>query len=145
MKKRVLLIPSVIAALIFALPAMAAKPNLTPGLWETTSTTSFEGPMEIPEESDTATECITEEDLQDADSFLLEDDDDCSYSDQEISSDRMTGTMQCQYDEETTATMEITLNFRGETSDGTLTGTLQTPMGELRVHTEMEGRRIDDC
>lgn len=133
------------ALLAFSLPAWSSQPNIVPGLWETTSTTSFEGPMEIPDETDSEQECITEEDLEDAESFLLEEDEDCTYSDQEVTSDRMTGTMQCQYDEETSATLEIDMNFRGETADGSLTGALDTPMGEIRIETEMEGERLEDC
>ena len=134
---------SMLILFALAMPALAERPDLEPGMWQTTSTVSFEGEMDIPDETETETECLTEEDLSEAEFFM--DDDECTVEDRELSSSGLSGRMICDYGGEASAELDIEMHFSGDRMDGRISGVLSTPMGELQMLSEMEGERIGDC
>lgn len=134
---------SMLILFTLAMPALAESPNLEPGMWQTTSTVSFEGEMDIPDETETETECLTEEDLSEAEFFM--DDDECTVEDREVSASGLSGRMICDYGGEASAELDIEMQFGGDHMEGRISGILSTPMGEVQMLSEMEGERIGDC
>lgn len=63
--------PILTAALAFGLIsfAYADRPNIEPGLWEYETRMTVEAAFPFPEQTDTTTECVTEEDVSKADAI----------------------------------------------------------------------------
>jgi len=135
-------------ASLFLVPALAYAdtPNIQPGEWEYENVTTFEGDMDIPEQSHTTTECVTQEDIDDG---LVTPDEsdmgDCEITEQSVSASSMTYTMVCVDEQGSEMEMSAQMDFMGDRASGVITGTLESAMGRIDVHTTMEGRRIGDC
>lgn len=140
-------IPFVATLLLIApLAASADKPNIQPGEWEYKNTTTFSGDMDIPDQSETTTECVTQEDIDDGLITLDEQDTrECEIRDKQISSDAASYTMACEDPEGGTMTMSADMQFNGDSAQGTIEGEMTSEMGTIQVETRMEGTRIGDC
>ena len=90
------------AGLAAALPAstwaqneLEEFPDIQYGLWETTTTTSMRSDvMNLPENTTTTRDCVTEEDVQEGRAFL-QDQDNCEILEQDITSNSMDMVMEC--------------------------------------------------
>ncbi|ABI55864.1 DUF3617 domain-containing protein [Alkalilimnicola ehrlichii MLHE-1] len=133
------------AAILIALPALAwaDRPNVEPGLWEHTSTTTMEGEYAMPDHIETTQECITEEDLDEG--IQLHDAEGCEVIDQSISSDEVTYRLQCADPQGGTMEMDMHMRMMGDRMEGEMTGDFETPMGEMKMRMEIVGERIGDC
>lgn len=135
-----------LAVLLAPVAVQAEQPNIQPGEWEYENVTTFEGDMDIPEQRETTTECVTQEDI---DEGLIAPDEaemgECEIIDQNISSSEMTYTMQCVDEEGGQMTMNAEMQFHGDRATGTIHGDMETAMGQMQVETRMEGQRIGDC
>ncbi|WP_075879736.1 DUF3617 domain-containing protein [Vreelandella massiliensis] len=137
--------PLAVAAL-FALPlaAQAETPNLTPGNWEFVSVTQIDADMEIPEQTDTDRQCITQEELDSADFGFIEEEEGCELLNQDINADGLSYSMVCRADGGE-ATIDGEMRFMGERVEGDVEIFTQSPMGEMTMNTHIEGERIGDC
>jgi hypothetical protein len=134
--------------LLLALPVtlLADKPNVEPGLWQYTSTTTIEGaPVPIPEEVTTHRECVTEADLKEED-FLLEKGDECDFYELDVRESGMSYKMICSdFESGTSINLDTEMSFHGDRMQGTITGTMDSPMGMLDMHIDVEAERLGDC
>ncbi len=134
------------AAALLALPltAMAETPNITPGLWEFTSTTSVTGEIPIPDQTDTHQECIAQGDLEDPDFQFLELEEGCELLEHNVSADGIDYRMICR-EEGGEANINGRMDFLRERVEGSVDVTVQSPMGEMQMNTVVEGAHIGDC
>lgn len=124
-----------------AVLAGSNKPNMRPGLWETTITPSVEGmPMAPPPM--THRSCITHEDLVPRDEQTAKN---CSHFEHKITGDTVTWTAKCQQHEMTTVG-KGKITYVGDTYSGVIEIEMQGgPGGTMKMMQRMEGRRIGDC
>jgi hypothetical protein len=141
-----MLLRPLFAAALLALPltAMAETPNITPGLWEFTSTTSVTGEIPIPDQTDTLQECIAQGDLEDPDFQFLEVEEGCELLEHNVSADGIDYRMICR-EEGGEANINGRMDFLGERVEGSVDVTVQSPMGEMQMNTVVEGAHIGDC
>lgn len=133
---------ALIAGLSFSVSA--ETPNINPGEWEYNSTIRFQSDFPIPDQSDTTTECVTEEDILEGDAFV-EEMEGCEITTRDLRRDGMNYVMECSSPDGTSVTMQATMDFNGDSASGTITGDMETPMGPMTMNIELEGRRIGDC
>ncbi|MGM0553147.1 MAG: DUF3617 domain-containing protein [Pseudomonadota bacterium] len=138
-------------ALLLALPLLALSanagadmPNINPGMWEYTNTTSMEGPQGIPQQTETSRECITRDDLERQEE-MLEVPDECTLDDVNMDPDEVTYSMSCADPMGGTMTMEAEMQFHGNRSEGVMSSEINTPMGTMNVRVDIRGERIGDC
>ena len=141
-----MLLRPLFAAAVLALPltAMAETPNITPGLWEFTSTTSVTGEIPIPDQTDTHQECIAQGDLEDPDFQFLEVEEGCELLEHNVSADGIDYRMICR-EEGGEANIDGRMDFLGERVEGDVNVTVQSSMGEMEMNTVVKGARIGDC
>lgn len=125
--------------------ALAETPNIQPGLWEYQTRMTVEAQFPFPEQNDTSTNCLTEEDIAKTDTFMGDMDmQDCEVTREEVRPDGANYEMVCQA-EGMTMEMTMELTFLGDTSEGLIISQAETPMGPMKSTIEMSGRRLGDC
>ncbi|WP_018141907.1 DUF3617 family protein [Thioalkalivibrio sp. ALJ7] len=131
---------------LIALPfaAQAETPNIQPGLWENQNTMIMEGMGNMPDQTETTTECVTQEDIDQGES-IIEPPEGCSMDQMDMSADRMDYTMVCTDPQGGQMQMEGRMRFMGDRAEGEMTSEMDTPMGTVNVRMEMRGERIGDC
>lgn len=137
-----LLVPALALGLVTA--AVAETPNIEPGLWEYNNKMSFSGDVPIPDQEQTSEECITMDDIEEGDAFL-DDVEECEVTRKDVRRDGMDYAMTCTQPDGTRMTMVATMQFNGDSADGTIDGSMETPMGAMQMSIAMTGRRIGDC
>ncbi|OJA05051.1 DUF3617 family protein [Halomonas sp. QHL1] len=134
-----------VAALVaFPMVALAETPNVTPGEWEFVSTTSVTGEMEIPDQTETERQCISQEELEGAEFGFIEEEEGCELLDQELTEDGLSYSMVCRA-EGGEATIDGEMRFMGERIEGSVDILTQSPMGELSMNTVIEGEYLGEC
>lgn len=134
----------VAATLAFPMVALAETPNVTPGEWEFVSVTSISGDMDIPDQTETERQCITQDDLEGAEFGFIEEEDGCELLNQEMSADGLSYSMVCRA-EGGEANIDGDMSFMGEQISGSVDILTQSPMGELTMNTAIEGQRVGEC
>lgn len=135
-----------LAALLAAVTtiAAAAQPNMQPGRWEYTNTTRFSGPMDIPEQQHTHTQCVTEQDIQEADTFLR-DAEQCNIEERRLGRDSVSYTMVCPGQQGGEMRMQVDMQVMGDRVTGKSNATLTMNDQTMKMVTTIEGRRVGDC
>ena len=122
------------------------EPNINPGMWENTSTMTFDSEFPIPDQTETHTECLTEEEIKSGDAFMeMEDLDECEITHRDMRADGMDYAVSCVGPDGTRVDMNASMEFNGDTAGGVITGDMETPMGPIQMNIRIEGRRIGDC
>lgn len=132
------------ALLALPLTALADTPNVEPGEWEFTSVTQVSGDMDIPDQTDTQRQCITQDELESADFGFIQEEQGCDLVDQEMDADGLSYSMVCRA-EGGEANIDGEMRFLGERIEGNVDILTQSPMGDLNMATEIQGERIGDC
>ncbi|MCC5797006.1 MAG: DUF3617 family protein [Methylophaga sp.] len=127
----------------FAAAVMADTPNLAPGLWTHTTTSTIEGPVSFPAQTETHQECLKQDDL-DKGLDLLDLPDDCAVSKADISHDRMDFAMQCNV-EGMQAKFTGHATFHGNRMQGQMSSDMDTPMGKMQMNMNYTAERVGDC
>lgn len=135
-----------LAGLLLALPlsAVAESPNIEPGQWEFTSITSVQGDMPIPDQTETHQECIAQGDIDDEEFSFIEEEEGCELLEHEVTVDGLDYRMVCRA-EGGEADIVGRMDFLGERVEGNVDILVDSPVGEMKMTTTMEGRRIGDC
>jgi len=103
------------------------------------------GDLPIPDQTETTRECIAQGDLDDPDFQMIEAEEGCELLEHSVSVDGMDYRMMCAA-EGGQADIVGHMDFLGETTEGEVTVTVQSPqMGEMVMNTEVTGRRTGDC
>ncbi|MFC3283383.1 DUF3617 domain-containing protein [Litchfieldella rifensis] len=141
-----MLIRTLISAAVLALPlsVLAEAPNLSPGEWEFTSSTSVEGDFPIPDETTTNRECLTQEAIDEANTAFIQEEEGCEILEQDASSDAMSYRMTC-VGEGGEATIVGDMQYMHDRAEGTMRVETTTPMGAMTMNTAIEGHRLGDC
>ncbi|PRY61416.1 uncharacterized protein DUF3617 [Vreelandella songnenensis] len=135
---------AVAAVLAFPMVALAETPNVTPGEWEFVSVTSISGDMDIPDQTETERQCITQDELDGAEFGFIEEEEGCELLDQDMNADGLSYSMVCRA-EGGEATIDGEMRFMGEQITGSVDILTQSPMGELAMNTAIEGERVGEC
>ncbi|MDR9440924.1 MAG: DUF3617 family protein [Halomonas sp.] len=135
-----------LAGLLLALPlaAVAESPNIEPGQWEFTSTTSVLGDMPIPDQTETHQECIAQGDIDDEEFSFIEEEEGCELLEHTVTVDGLDYRMVCRA-EGGEANIVGRMDFLGERVEGNVDILVDSEAGEINMSTSMEGRRIGDC
>ncbi|WP_018870090.1 MULTISPECIES: DUF3617 family protein [unclassified Thioalkalivibrio] len=136
------LIPLALLALPVA--AQAETPNLEPGEWEYTHTTTIEGMPQMQDQVEVTRECVTQEDIEKGED-VIEVPEECTLDHVDVRSDGADFAMTCTDPQGGRATMEGEMRFMGTRSEGTMTTDVDSPMGPMTIIMEIEGERIGDC
>ncbi|PAU77986.1 DUF3617 domain-containing protein [Halomonas salipaludis] len=141
-----MLLRALASAALLALPlaALAESPNLEPGEWEFTSTTTVEGDFPIPDETDTHRECLTQDAIDEANSAFIQEEEGCEFLEQEASSESMSYRMSCQ-GEGGEAMVVGEMRYFSDRMEGDMQVDTTTPMGDMVMNTSMQGERLGDC
>ncbi|WP_019572042.1 DUF3617 family protein [Thioalkalivibrio sp. ALMg3] len=131
---------------LVALPLVvqAETPNIQPGLWENQTTMIMEGMGGMPDQTETTTECVTQEDL-DRGENIIEAPEGCTLDQMDMTADRMDYTMSCPGPQGGRMQMDGSMRFMGDRTEGEMTSEMDTPMGRMNVRMEIRGQRIGDC
>ena len=122
-----------------------AELNVNPGLWEFTSNMRMEGPMEMPDQQSTETDCLTQEEIDEDLLFGLDEDDaECEVVDSDITSDRVAYTLMCDYGDGDSFESSYVMHLMGDRVEGEMVGDIDTPMGEMKMFVDFEGEKIGD-
>ena len=125
--------------------AQSETPNIQPGQWEYETRMTVDAPFPFPEQNDTTADCVTEEDVLRADTFMGDTDvEECEITREEMRADGASYEMVCQADG-MTMDMTMELTFLGDRSEGLIVSKAETPMGPMTSTIEMSGRRIGEC
>ncbi|RUR36059.1 DUF3617 domain-containing protein [Vreelandella populi] len=135
---------AVAAVLAFPMVALAETPNVTPGEWEFVSVTSISGDMDIPDQTETERQCITQDELEGAEFGFIEEEEGCELLNQAMNADGLSYSMVCRA-EGGEATIDGEMSFMGEQIDGSVDILTQSPMGELAMNTSIKGERVGEC
>ncbi|MCH8542032.1 MAG: DUF3617 domain-containing protein [Alcanivorax sp.] len=123
----------------------AAEPNVQPGEWEYTNVTRIStGGQAMPPQRDSHRECVTAEDIANPELFS-EDMGDCEITDKTLSRSNMRYSLRCTSEEGMTSTMTMTMQFKGDRVEGLMDGKMTTPMGEMNMQMNIEGKRLGSC
>jgi hypothetical protein len=130
-----------VTLLIGAMTALAAEPNMNPGLWETTITTEMAGmPMGVPPM--TTKQCVTKEDLVPDTSRGGQE---CDLVDTKIDGDTVNWHLRCNSQGMVTEG-KGTITYQGDSYGGTIHMTMTGgPMGSMTMDQKISGRRVGDC
>jgi len=135
-----------VAGLLLALPlsAIAEAPNIVPGQWTFTSTTSVQGDLPIPDQVETHQECIAQGDIDDAEFSFIEEEDGCELLEHDVTVDGLNYRMICRA-EGGEADIVGQMAFLGERIEGEIDIRVESSAGSLEMTTLMEGERTGDC
>lgn len=137
---------ALLASLLLAAPlvAVAEAPNIVPGEWEFTSTTSVDADLPIPDQTETTRECLVQGDLEDESFSFIEEEEGCELIEHEVTADGMDYRMVCRADGGE-ANIIGRMDFFGERVEGNVDILVDSAAGELRMTTAVQGHRLGDC
>lgn len=120
-------------------------PNINYGMWETTTTTSMTSDaFNMPETTQTYSDCVTEEQVREGQAFI-QDMEQCEVLEQSMTKDSMEMNMTCSQPQMGEMKMNMSMKFDGNSSSGTITGEMQSPMGKMLMNITLDSRRTGDC
>lgn len=136
------------ASLALSAPLLADTPNVQPGLWEISSHMTGTGFMPVEDQTSTETQCLSEEDIRNGGLMDFPLDEGCRLTGRDYGRDSASVAWICDMSAngiKMTGNGEAVMQFRGESSDGTMRMRLNTPMGEMNMNATIKARRIGDC
>ena len=126
-------------------PAFAAEPDVQPGQWKYTNTTKISGAgMDLPEQRQTNTHCVTESDIAEAETFM-DDAERCEIAQRSVEADAMSYTMICPDQQGGEMRVQVDMQLMGDRVRGQSEATMQMNGQSMDVVTQIEGRRVGDC
>ncbi len=125
--------------------ASADDLNVNPGLWEFHSVMKTEGPVDMPEERTSETECLTQDMIDEGPMFGVDEmEDGCEIINSDISSNEVNYTMRCDAGDGQTFETDYHMRLMGDRIEGNMAGDIETPMGDVHLQVEFEGERVAD-
>lgn len=130
-------------ALISIVQAADPRPDLNPGQWTFENVSRMEGSAAFPEQRHTSSECITDADLDQGQEFLGVEEN-CEIRSMDLTASRARYDLLC-IQEGMEVEMQAEMEFSGDRLQGQATANMQTPIGPMRMRTEISGRRTGPC
>lgn len=131
------------SALMVAGPVLAETPNLYPGLWSYTNSTTVEGPMSMPPQTASNKECLKQEDLNKG-VDMLNIPEQCTITQADIFRDRADFAATCNLSGMTSSYKGHTA-FHGDRLEGKMTSETDTPLGKMIMKMDFKAKRIGEC
>mgnify|MGYP001038766050 CR=1 FL=1 len=144
MIKRTLILSALMVLAVSNVQADDEKPNIEPGEWQMTSKVTMEGPFPIPDQEDISTECITQETIDEGMAFV-NDDNECEITEKSLKKDNASITMVCDTGSDMNMTMQMDMEYNGDSMSAQMTGDMESPMGPMQMNMTMSGERLGDC
>lgn len=129
--------------LLLSSAVLAETPNLQPGLWQYTSSMTVEGPMNLPPQTHSNQECLTQNKL-DKGIGVLNIPQSCTVTQADIKRDRVDYAANCNMEGVKTV-FKGYATFHGNRLDGKMSSDMDTPLGPMTMKTDYQGARISDC
>ena len=118
-------------------------PNLQPGLWAYTSTTTIEGPMTLPPQTNSNQECLTQEKL-DKGIDVINIPQSCKVTQVDVKRGRVDYAANCKLEGVQTV-FKGYATFHGTHLEGKMSSDMNTPLGPMVMKTDYQGERVGDC
>lgn len=133
----------IITALLVSTPVLAEIPNLKPGLWSYTTTTTVDGPMSLPPKTDNNQECLTQAQINKG-IDMLDIPEQCAVLKADVHRDSSDFALSCNMQGfKTLFTGKAA--FRGEQMDGKMDGEMNTPFGPMLMKMDFVSKRVGAC
>ena len=132
------------AAALFAIPALAAAPNMKEGLWEMTAKSEIQGmPGGMP--PTTRQQCVTRKDLEDPSKTTpgAQGDKSCKMTDYRLQGNTATWKMACEG--ENAMTGSGTMTYAGNSYTGSQTMSMKMEGKAFNMTISFSGRHLGDC
>ncbi|MAX52392.1 MULTISPECIES: DUF3617 domain-containing protein [unclassified Methylophaga] len=143
MFQRACLMLSCFSLMAVCLPAYADKPNLTPGMWAHTTTTTIQGPMSLEPQTSSNQECLTQAQI-DKGVDMLEIPKQCLVQKVNVLRDTADFAVDCDIQGIKNHFIGHT-NFRGDHMDGQMSSEMNSPMGTMVMTMNFSAKRIGAC
>lgn len=131
------------SAILMATPALAEVPNLQPGLWSHTITTTVQGPMSIEPQTAINEQCLTQEQVNKGVN-MLEIPEQCSITNINVLRDSADFSLSCNMQG-----MPMKFNgkstFHGDHMAGKMNSEMDTPMGKMLMNMDFNAKRVGEC
>jgi hypothetical protein len=124
-------------------PALAETPNLQPGMWSHTTTTSVEGPMSMAPQSTTSQQCLTQEQVNKG-VDMLEIPKQCSVTKMNVMRDTADFALTCNIQGMPMAFIGHSA-FHGDNMNGQMSSEVDTPVGKMLMSMDFTAKRIGEC
>jgi len=131
------------SALMIATPALAETPNLKPGLWSYTTTTTIDGPMTLAPKTSSSKECLTQEQI-DKGIDMLDIPEQCAVLKADVLRDSSDFALSCNMQGIKTM-FKGNAAFHGELMDGKMDGEMNTPLGPMLMKMNFVSKRVGEC
>jgi hypothetical protein len=126
-----------------AAPVLAETPNLQPGLWSYTNSSTIEGPMSIPPQTTSNQECLKQEDL-DKGVDMLDIPQKCTVTKADIFRDSTDFAATCDMGG-LTSLYKGHASFHGDHLKGKMRSEMNTPLGKVIMNMDFKAKRIGEC
>ena len=124
-------------------PVLAETPNLQPGIWAHTTTTTIEGPMSLQPQTSTNQECLTQAQI-DKGVNMLEIPQQCIVQEVKVLRDTADFAVDCDIQGIKNHFIGHT-NFHGDHMDGQMSSEMNSPMGTMVMTMNFSAKRIGAC
>ena len=123
--------------------AVAETPNLLPGLWSYTTTTTLEGPMSLPAKTSSNEECLTQKQVNQG-IDMLDIPEQCAIIQANIMRDNADFSLSCNM-QGIQATFNGQSQFHGDHMQGAMLSEMNTPLGVMLMKMDFVSKRIGEC
>lgn len=130
-------------AVLFSSNGLAETPNLKPGLWSYTTTTTLEGPMNMAPNTSSSRECLTQEQINKGIN-MLDIPEQCIVLKADVFHDRSEFALDCNMQGIKTM-FKGNAAFHGEQMNGKMDGEMNTPLGPMLMKMNFKSERIGNC
>ena len=128
---------------VISTPVMAAKPDLQPGMWSYTYTTSIKGPVSIKPQTMTNKECMRQQDLNKG-VGMLNIPKQCTITKVNIMRDGTQFAATCNISG-MSSEYQGQAKFYGDHLQGNMTSQTDTPLGKMIMDMGFTAKRIGNC
>jgi hypothetical protein len=132
-----------LSLMTICLPVHAETPNLQPGIWAHTTTTTIEGPMSLQPQTSTNQECLTQAQI-DKGVNMLEIPQQCIVQKVKVLRDSADFAVDCDIQGIKNHFIGHT-NFHGDHMDGQMSSEMNSPMGVMVMKMNFTAKRIGAC
>lgn len=132
-----------LSTLMAATPVLAETPNLKPGLWSYTTTTTLDGPMKLTPKTANNKECLTQQQINKG-IDMLDIPEQCAVLKADVFRDSSDFALSCNMQGIKTL-FKGNAAFHGEHMNGEMDGEMNTPLGLMVMKMNFVSKRVGEC